>query len=185
MSLEFGRQAELDRVAVAQTGGDQDAFGEEPGSIVEDGARTVGAWIQLGGVDHQHRGAVAAQELTPGELDRLAGGPAVGEARFLQDLQPLEGRQRLRPVEAGHGALERLRRRHGTRQGGAVEPARSVREVAHGAFPPVGRGSASTWRAYRSRRGSASSVASPKERQPVTHFVTQAGCSPASTRSMQ
>ena len=30
---------------------------------------------------------------------------AVGEARLLQDLQPFEGRQRLRPVQAGHGAL--------------------------------------------------------------------------------
>ena len=60
-------------------GSDQDAFGEEPGSVVEHGARTVCTWIQLGGVDHQHRWTVAAQELTPGELDRLAGGPAFGK----------------------------------------------------------------------------------------------------------
>ena len=45
--------------------------------------------------------------------------------------------------------------------------------------------SATMWRAYRSRRGSGSSLATPNERQPVTHLVTQAGCSPASRRSLQ
>ncbi len=33
--------------------------------------------------------------------------------------------------------------------------------------------------------GSGTSLATPKDRQPVTHLVTQAGCSPASRRSLQ
>ena len=93
MSMEFGGQAQFDLVAVAQSSSDQYAFGEKPGRAVEHRPGTMRACIQLRRVDHQHRRTVAAQELTPGEMDRLAAGPAFGKTRLLQHLESFEGRK--------------------------------------------------------------------------------------------
>ena len=38
--------------------------------------------VEAGGVDHQHRRPVAAQELAPGEIDRFAGAAAFGQTRL-------------------------------------------------------------------------------------------------------
>ncbi len=150
MAGQLGRQAQLDLEAVAQAGGDQHALGQQPGSAVENGGGAACPHVEAGRVDHQHRRPVAAQELPPGEMDRLAGAAAFGEARLLHALQPLQGRQGLGLGEARQRAGEGRRRRHGARQGGSagVEPRRQRLEFAHGAsLRAVDGGSAMSWRA--------------------------------------
>ena len=146
---QFGRQAQLDLAAVAQAGSDQHALGQQPGSAIENGGRAACPRVEAGRVDHQHRRPVAAQELPPGEINRFARSATFGEARLLQALQPLQGRQRPGLGEAGQRVGKSRRRRDGARQGGGarVEPRRQHLEFAHGSsfLPPSG--SARIWRA--------------------------------------
>ena len=186
---QLGRQAQLDLAAVAQAGSDQHALGQQPGSAIEHGGRAACPHVEAGRVDHQHRRPVAAQELPPGEIDRFAGAAAFGEARLLHALQPLQGRQGLGLGEArqraGEGRAPAARRPPGPpRLRRATRAACVWRSLM---APPYPHPAARRRGSGRNARGAdpAASLATPKERQPVTHFVTQAGCSPASTRSMQ
>ena len=149
MARQLGRQAQLGLEAVAQASRDQHALGHQPGSAVENGGRAACPHVELGRVDHEHRGPAAAQELAPGEMDRLAGTAAFGEGRFLHVLQPLQRCQGLGTVEARQRAGEGRRRRHGARQRGSacVEPRRQRPELAHGFFSGASGGSARSWRA--------------------------------------
>ena len=149
MARQLGRQAQLGLEAVAQASRDQHALGHQPGSAVENGGRAACPHVELGRVDHEHRRPAAAQELAPGEMDRLAGTAAFGEGRFLHVLQPLQRCQGLGTVEARQRAGEGRRRRHGARQRGSacVEPRRQRPELAHGFFSGASGGSARSWRA--------------------------------------
>ena len=93
MARQLGRQSQFDREAVAQTGGDQHALGDQPGGAIEYGGRPACLHVEVGGVDHQHRRSMAAHELPPGEKDRFAGAAAFGETRLLHAPQTLERRQ--------------------------------------------------------------------------------------------
>ena len=187
MARQSRRQAQLDCAAVPKAGGDRQTLGQQPGSTVEHSGAAAGADVEAGRVDHQRRRPVSAQEPAPGQSDQLACTAALGKARLPHALQPLDGRQRLGPGEARQRAGEGRRGRFCARQhsGVHVEPRRQRTGLAHGDPSSPPDSSASMKCAYRSRRGSGSSVASPNDRQPVTHVVTQAGSSPASTRSMQ
>jgi hypothetical protein len=90
---QFGRQAQLDRVAVPQAGGDRQTFGQQPGGTVEHRGAAAGAYVEAGRVDHQRRRPVAAQEPAPGQSDRFAGTAALGKARLAHALKTLNGRQ--------------------------------------------------------------------------------------------
>ena len=92
MAVQLGRQAQLDVTALAQTQRDQHAFGQQPGSAIENGSSAARAHVKARCVDHQHARPVTAQELTPGEMDWFARSPAFGEPRLLHALQPLQGR---------------------------------------------------------------------------------------------
>ena len=87
-----------------------------------------------GRVDHQRRWSATAQEAPPGDVDRLPGRAALGEARRLDALQSLHGRHRLGTVETRQRAGEGLRRRRSARQAGGpcVEPCRKLLDLAHG-----------------------------------------------------
>ncbi len=133
-AIQFGGQTQLDLEAVAQADGDQNALGQEPRRAVENGGRAARPRVEAGRVDHEHRRPAAAQELAPGEMDRLARAAAFGEAGLLEAVQPLEGRHRLGPGEAGHRTFQgrRRRRRAGEGAGARVEPRRQRPEFAHG-----------------------------------------------------
>ncbi len=117
---QLGRQAQFDRAALAQSDGDQQSFGQQPGRAGENGRGAPGALIEAGGVDHQHRRPVPAQEPAPREMNRLTRARALGEPGLLHALQALQRRQRLRAGEARQGTGKRRRRRHGARQGGRI-----------------------------------------------------------------
>jgi len=53
-------------------------------------------------------------------MNRFARSPTFGEARLLEAVQPLQGRQRLGPGKARQRVGKGRRRRNGTRQGGGT-----------------------------------------------------------------
>ena len=53
MAGQLGRQVQLDRAAVPQSGGDHDTLGQQPGRAVEDRDRAAGADVEAGRVDHE------------------------------------------------------------------------------------------------------------------------------------
>ena len=59
MTVQLGRQAQLDLAAVAQAGGDQHALGQQPWSAVENGGCAACPDVEVGRVDHEHRRPVA------------------------------------------------------------------------------------------------------------------------------
>ncbi len=136
MTRQLSRQSQFDLQAVPQTGGDEHALRDQPGSAVEYGGRAAGLRIEVGRVDHQHRRSMAAHELPPGEKDRFARAAAFGETRLLHAPQPLEWRQCLGNGEARQRAGEGLFRRGGACQGGGtgIEPRRQHLDVAHVSF---------------------------------------------------
>ena len=146
---QLGRQAQLDGAAVTQTGPDQDPLGQQRWRPVEHGDAALGPGVQPGGVDHQRRGSVAAQELTPGHIDRFAGRAALGQPGLLHVLQPLQGAHLPGSAEAGQRVGQRRRRRHRTIEHGAagVEPLRQHRQVGHDSPVLASGGSASSCRA--------------------------------------
>ena len=132
VTVQLGREAQLDLAAVAQASGDQHPLDQQPRSAIEDRSGAAGAHIEAGGIDHQHRRADAAQKPAPGQIDRLARTAALRKARLLHALQPLQRRQLPGLGEARQRAGERGRRstRHG---GGAlVKPTRQRPQRAHG-----------------------------------------------------
>ena len=133
---QLGRQAQLDRAAVAQAGGDQQPLGQQPGSAIENGGRAARARVEAGRVDHQHRRPVAAQELAPGDMDGLAPGPAFGEPRLLHALQALQRPQRLRLGETRQCIRERRCGRNGTGQGSRVGVQPGRQQLEFGSWPP-------------------------------------------------
>ncbi len=149
MPRQFGRQAQLHHAGIAQAGRDEHAFGQQPGRAVEHGRHAKLAAVEAGRVDHQHRGAVAAQKLPPGQVDRFAGAAALGQARRLHPLQTLRWRQSLGLGEARQRGVQGLRRRRCARQGcrARVEPRRQQQKVAHFAPSPPFSGSAISQRA--------------------------------------
>ena len=140
VTVQVGREAQLDLAAVAQAGGDQHPLDEQPRRAIEHRGRAAGAHIEPGGIDHQYRRADAAQERAPGQIDRLARTAALRQARLLHALQPLQRRQLPGLGEARQRARERGRRRHRTDQGGGalVKPTRERPQRAHAAVssPP-------------------------------------------------
>ena len=65
LTRQFGGQQQFNPGGIAQTGGDQQPFGQAPGRAVKHGRRATGTGIEPGGIHHQHGSAMTAQELSP------------------------------------------------------------------------------------------------------------------------